>query len=68
MVYNRSPAKAEPLAKQGARVAASPKALAQDAEVIIAMVTGSRGPLSDLLLGAGGARPRPSTRARSSST
>jgi len=40
VVYNRSPEKAAPLARQGAEVAASPRALAQAAQVIIAMVTG----------------------------
>ena len=40
VVYNRSPERAAPLARQGAKVAASPRALAQAAQVIIAMVTG----------------------------
>ncbi|HEX9882387.1 MAG TPA: NAD(P)-dependent oxidoreductase [Desulfobaccales bacterium] len=40
VVYNRSPERAAPLARQGAEVAASPRALAQAAQVIIAMVTG----------------------------
>jgi 3-hydroxyisobutyrate dehydrogenase-like beta-hydroxyacid dehydrogenase len=39
-VYNRSPERAGPLARQGAEVAASPRALTQAADVIIAMVTG----------------------------
>ena len=52
-VYNRTTAKAEPLAQLGARVAASPKALAQDAEIIIAMVTGPEA-LYELLFGPGG--------------
>lgn len=53
-VYNRTAAKAEPLAKLGAKVAASPKALAQDANIIIAMVTGPEA-LYDLLFGPEGA-------------
>jgi 3-hydroxyisobutyrate dehydrogenase-like beta-hydroxyacid dehydrogenase len=54
MVYNRTPAKAEPLAQLGARVAASPKALAEDAAIIIAMVTGPEA-LYELLFGPEGA-------------
>jgi len=54
MVYNRTPAKAEALAKLGAGVAKSPKSLAQENEVIIAMVTGPEA-LYDLLLGPEGA-------------
>ena len=54
MVYNRSAAKAEPLARQGAEVTASPKALARAAEVIIAMVTGPEA-LHQLLWGPEGA-------------
>jgi 3-hydroxyisobutyrate dehydrogenase-like beta-hydroxyacid dehydrogenase len=53
-VYNRSPEKADPLVKQGARLASSPKVLAQAAEVVIAMVTGPEA-LSDLLWGPEGA-------------
>src|SRR5262249_1707618 len=37
-VYNRTRAKAEPLAKLGARVAASPREAAAGAEIVIAMV------------------------------
>lgn len=37
-VYNRTAAKAAPLAAQGARVAATPRAAAEGAEVVIAMV------------------------------
>jgi 3-hydroxyisobutyrate dehydrogenase len=37
-VYNRNPAKAAPLADAGAHVAASPRAAAQDADVILSMV------------------------------
>ena len=37
-VYNRTPAKAEALATAGARVAATPREAAQDADMIIAMV------------------------------
>ncbi len=54
MVYNRTPAKAEPLAQLGAKVAATPKALAQDAAIIIAMVTGPEA-LYELLFGPEGA-------------
>ena len=54
MVYNRSPGKAEPLVKQGAGLASHPKALAQAADVVIAMVTGPEA-LDDLLWGPDGA-------------
>jgi 3-hydroxyisobutyrate dehydrogenase-like beta-hydroxyacid dehydrogenase len=54
MVYNRTPEKAEPLVKQGAGLASNPKALAQAADVVIAMVTGPEA-LSDLLWGPDGA-------------
>jgi 3-hydroxyisobutyrate dehydrogenase-like beta-hydroxyacid dehydrogenase len=54
VVYNRSPEKAAPLARQGAEVAASPRALAQAADVIIAMVTGPEA-LYSLLFEAEGA-------------
>jgi 3-hydroxyisobutyrate dehydrogenase-like beta-hydroxyacid dehydrogenase len=54
MVYNRTPEKAEPLVKLGAGVASSPKALAQAADVSIAMVTGPQA-LQDLLWGPDGA-------------
>ena len=37
-VYNRTRAKAEPLAAQGARIAATPREAAAGAEVVIAMV------------------------------
>jgi 3-hydroxyisobutyrate dehydrogenase-like beta-hydroxyacid dehydrogenase len=53
-VYNRNPEKAEPLLQQGAGQASSPKALAEAAEVVIAMVTGPEA-LSDLLWGPHGA-------------
>ena len=53
-VYNRTAAKAEPLARLGAKVAASPKALAQDAEIIIVMVTGPEA-IYELLFGPEGA-------------
>ncbi|MCX5889194.1 MAG: NAD(P)-dependent oxidoreductase [Deltaproteobacteria bacterium] len=53
-IYNRTLAKAEPLAKLGAKVAASPKALAQDSQIIIAMVTGPEA-LYELLFGPEGA-------------
>jgi 3-hydroxyisobutyrate dehydrogenase-like beta-hydroxyacid dehydrogenase len=39
-VYNRNQAKAEPLKQMGASVAASPRSLAKDSDVVIAMVTG----------------------------
>jgi 3-hydroxyisobutyrate dehydrogenase-like beta-hydroxyacid dehydrogenase len=54
MVYNRTPGKAEPLVKQGAGLASSPKALAKAADVVIAMVTGPEA-LGDLLWGPDGA-------------
>ncbi|MGI9383012.1 MAG: NAD(P)-dependent oxidoreductase [Methyloligellaceae bacterium] len=38
-VYNRSRAKAEPLAAQGARIAASPREAAEGAEAVFAMVS-----------------------------
>ncbi len=53
-VYNRTAAKAESLAKLGAQVAVSPKALAQDAQIIVAMVTGPEA-LYELLFGPEGA-------------
>ena len=53
-VYNRTAAKAEPLAQLGAKVAASPKALAQAADIIIVMVTGPEA-LYELLFGPEGA-------------
>lgn len=54
MVYNRSPEKAAPLAKQGAGLASHPKALARATDVVIAMVTGPEA-LQDLLWGPDGA-------------
>jgi len=54
MVYNRTPARAAPLVQLGAEVALSPRALAQAANVIIAMVTGPEA-LNDLLFGPEGA-------------
>ncbi|MCX5892222.1 MAG: NAD(P)-dependent oxidoreductase, partial [Deltaproteobacteria bacterium] len=54
MVYNRTAAKTEPLAKLGARVAPSPKALADDAAIIITMVTGPEA-IYELLFGPEGA-------------
>ena len=54
MVYNRSPEKADLLVKQGAGLAASPKALVKAADVVIAMVTGPEA-LGDLLWGPDGA-------------
>lgn len=53
-VYNRTAAKAEPLARLGARVAATPKALAEDADIIIVMVTGPEA-IYELLFGPEGA-------------
>ena len=53
-VYNRTTAKAEPLAKLGAKVAPTPKALAQESDLIIAMVTGPEA-LYELLFGPEGA-------------
>ncbi len=54
MVYNRTAAKAEPLAQLGAGIASSPRALAKTAEIIIAMVTGPEA-LYELLWGEEGA-------------
>ena len=54
MVYNRTPAKADPLVKQGAGLASSPQALAKAADVVIAMVTGPEA-INDLLWGPEGA-------------
>jgi 3-hydroxyisobutyrate dehydrogenase-like beta-hydroxyacid dehydrogenase len=54
MVYNRTPEKAAPLVKLGAGSAANPKALAQAADVVIAMVTGPEA-LGHLLWGPDGA-------------
>jgi 3-hydroxyisobutyrate dehydrogenase-like beta-hydroxyacid dehydrogenase len=53
-IYNRTVAKADPLARLGAQVAANPKALAREAEIIIAMVTGPEA-LYELLFGPDGA-------------
>src|SRR5512135_684041 len=53
-VYNRTAAKAEPLAQLGAKVAPSPKALAGDVKIIITMVTGPEA-IYDLLFGPEGA-------------
>jgi 3-hydroxyisobutyrate dehydrogenase-like beta-hydroxyacid dehydrogenase len=53
-VYNRTKEKAEPLARQGAAVAPTPRALAEAAEVAIAMVTGPEA-LFDLLFAEEGA-------------
>jgi 3-hydroxyisobutyrate dehydrogenase-like beta-hydroxyacid dehydrogenase len=54
IVYNRTAAKAEPLVKLGARVAATPKAVADDAAIIITMVTGPEA-IYELLFGPQGA-------------
>ena len=54
MVYNRSPEKADPLVKQGAGLASTPKALAKAADIVIAMVTGPEA-IGDLLWGPEGA-------------
>ena len=54
MVYNRTAAKAEPLAQLGAGIASSPRTLAKKAEIIIAMVTGPEA-LYELLWGEEGA-------------
>jgi len=53
-VYNRTPDKAKPLAEAGAAVAASPKELAQWADVIVFMLTGPEA-IEALLHGDGGA-------------
>ena len=54
MVYNRTPDKAQDLARMGTGVASSPKALAHAVDIVVAMVTGPEA-LNDLLWGAGGA-------------
>lgn len=53
-VYNRTPAKAEPLKAQGATVAASPRELAAAVDLLILMVTGPEA-IQDLLWGREGA-------------
>lgn len=53
-VYNRSRQKTELLVQQGAKAAAHPRELAENAEVIIAMVTGPEA-LEELLWGSDGA-------------
>jgi len=53
-VYNRSRQNAEPLAGQGATVAAHPRELAESSDIIIAMVTGPEA-LDELLWGTDGA-------------
>ena len=53
-VYNRTARKADELVSLGARVAATPRALAEEADVIIAMVTGPEA-LDALLWGPSGA-------------
>jgi 3-hydroxyisobutyrate dehydrogenase-like beta-hydroxyacid dehydrogenase len=54
MVYNRTPDKSSALAGRGVEVAPSPKVLARDTDVIVAMVTGPEA-LEELLWGAEGA-------------
>lgn len=54
VVYNRTPAKADDLTAAGATLAPSPLALAEAAQVIIAMVTGPEA-LDELLWGDNGA-------------
>jgi len=54
MVYNRTPAKAEALAKLGAGVASSPRALAAAVDALVIMVTGPEA-LDALLWGPEGA-------------
>src|SRR6266446_2794539 len=56
-VYNRTRAKAEPLAAQGARIADSPAALA-DREIVFTMVSGSQD-LLDVVTGPSGLLSRP---------
>ena len=53
-VYNRNPEKAQALIRGGARLAPSPRALAQASEVIIVMVTGPEA-VNELLWGPEGA-------------
>ncbi len=54
MVFNRTPDKAQDLARMGAGVASSPKALAHAADIIIAMVTGPEA-INSLVFGPTGA-------------
>ncbi len=54
-VYNRTRAKAEPLAAQGARIADSPAALA-DRDIVFTMVSGSQD-LLDVVTGPSGFAP-----------
>jgi 3-hydroxyisobutyrate dehydrogenase-like beta-hydroxyacid dehydrogenase len=49
-VWNRTPTRAEALAAQGARVAATPRDVARGAEVVITMLTDARA-VEDVLLG-----------------
>ena len=53
-VYNRSRQKSELLVEQGAKAAAHPRELAENSDVIIAMVTGPEA-LDELLWGSDGA-------------
>jgi 3-hydroxyisobutyrate dehydrogenase-like beta-hydroxyacid dehydrogenase len=53
-VYNRDPAKAQPLVAAGARGAATPRAAAEGAEAVISMVTDSKA-VDAVLLGPDGA-------------
>ncbi len=55
-VYNRNRQRTEEFLKAGVKVAASPKALAEENDVVIAMVTGPDA-VNDLLWGTGGAGP-----------
>lgn len=54
MVYNRTPAKADPWAERGVGVASSPRSLAQATDIIVLMVTGP-GAIDQLLWGERGA-------------
>jgi 3-hydroxyisobutyrate dehydrogenase-like beta-hydroxyacid dehydrogenase len=53
-VFNRDPAKTEPLVSMGANAAATPRDLARDTDVVIAMLTGPEA-LDSVLLGPDGA-------------
>jgi 3-hydroxyisobutyrate dehydrogenase len=52
-VWNRTSSRAEPLAKAGARVAASPKDVAENSDIVIDMVTDSKD-VEEVLLGSNG--------------
>ena len=62
-IWNRTPARAEPLAAQGATIAATPREAAQGADIIVAMVADNDASRAVWLGPAGALRAR--SRARS---